>query len=59
MNQGRRELVRYVKSLEAQEDPRKEADFNSLPVGLMVRFTLRRIFQSFLVKLGLRERPKK
>lgn len=59
MNQGRRELVRFVKSLEAQEDPRKEADFNSLPVGLMVRFTLRRIIQSFLVKLGLRERPKK
>ena len=59
MNQGRRELVRFVKSLEAQENPRKEGDFNSLPVGLMVRFALRRIIQSFLVKLGLRERLKK
>ena len=59
MNQGRRELVRFVKSLEAQEDPRKERDFNSLPLGLMIRATLRRVIQSFLVKLGLRERSKK
>lgn len=59
MNQGRRELVRFVKSLEAQEDPRKEADFNTLPLGMMIRATLRRVIQSFLVKLGLRERSKK
>lgn len=59
MNQGRRELVRYVRSLEARDNPRREEVFNSLPVGLMARFTLRRIVQSFLVKLGLRERPKK
>ena len=45
MNQGRRELVRFVRSLEAKENPRKVQDFTTLPAGTMVRLTIQRILQ--------------
>ena len=45
MNHGRKELIRLVKSLEAQKDPRRQQDFDSLPVSLMVRLTLQRIIK--------------
>ena len=51
MNQGRKELVRLVKSLEAQEDPRKQQDFDSLPVTLMVRLTVQRIIKGAIGRL--------
>ena len=51
MNQGRKELVRLVRSLEAKDDPRKEQDFLSLPVSLMIRVTLQRVFQGAMSKL--------
>ena len=52
MNQGRRELVRFVRSLEAQKEPRRELEFSSLPVRTMMRHTVRRIFQSISRKLN-------
>lgn len=59
MNQGRRELVRFVKSLEAKENPRKEQDFAGLPLGVMIRCTCRRIVESIFVKLRLKKRARK
>ena len=59
MNLGRRELVRYVRSLEARDNPRREEDFTSLPLGTMVRHTLNRIISGALIKLGVRKRAKK
>ena len=51
MNQGRREFVRFVKSLEAKENPRKEQDFESLPLSSMIRITMRRIYKAVTGKL--------
>ena len=59
MNQGRREFVRFVKSLEAKENPRKELDFSGLPLGTMIRCTCSRIVESIMLKLRLKQRKSK
>ena len=59
MNQGRKELVRLVRSLEAKNDPRKAQDFSSLPVSLMIRATLQRVFQGTISKFRRPNKSKK
>ena len=59
MNQGRKELVRLVRSLEAKDDPRKAQDFSSLPVSLMIRATLQRVFQGSIGKFRRPNKSKK